>query len=187
MANRVSVLDCELCSGLPDSSYCFSKYGHEEGGTLSGLTAKMVPVEPLDSLSKERHHVRRCTRCGTFYRYDCTYEYLVNGSEDEEELVRLTPGEARDRLSGEEYEGIIRDFEARAGEAPPKLAFYVVTSLLEHHLAEKDEKSMRRVLGAHRDLAPQILFALRHWRARKPNRILDRLIREIDPGDRASP
>ena len=150
------------------------------------LDPKLVPVEPLGSHQNERHHVRRCPRCGTFYRYDCTYEYLVNGSEDEETLERMTPGEARDRMSAGEYEEVIRDFEARAKEAGPKLRIYVMRSLLEHHLAEEDEPAMRRVLGAHRDLAPRILFALRHWRARKPSRILDRLIREIDPGDRAT-
>jgi hypothetical protein len=181
MPQRVSILDCELCREISDQEYCFSKYGHEEGGTLAGVTGKMVPVEPLDSLTKERHHVKRCTRCGTFYRYDCTYEYLVNGSEDDEDLVRLTPGEAKDRLAPGEYSEIIRDFEARAGEAAPKLRFYVVRSLLEHYLASKDGKAMKRVVKAHLDLAPQVLCQLKAWRARKPSRILDALVRDLEP------
>ncbi len=36
-----------------------------------------------------------CPFCGTLYSYESRYEYLANGSEDEEELRRLTESEAR--------------------------------------------------------------------------------------------
>jgi hypothetical protein len=32
--------------------------------------------------------------CGTYYLYRSDYEYLVNGSEDEEILTRLSPDQA---------------------------------------------------------------------------------------------
>jgi hypothetical protein len=42
----------------------------------------------------EKQQVRRCPHCGTLYRYLISHEYLVNGTEDEEELSRLSPAQA---------------------------------------------------------------------------------------------
>jgi len=43
---------------------------------------------------EEKAHVRRCPACATLYGYCLTYEYHVNGSEDEEILSRMTEAEA---------------------------------------------------------------------------------------------
>jgi len=42
----------------------------------------------------EKAHVGRCPQCGTFYRYLQSHEYMINGTEDEEELTRLSPSQA---------------------------------------------------------------------------------------------
>ncbi len=42
----------------------------------------------------DKLHWRRCPHCGTLYRYLQSHEYLVNGTEDEEELSRLAPPQA---------------------------------------------------------------------------------------------
>jgi len=178
MAKRASIFDCELCGTLSDGEYAFSKFGQEGGGTLSGMTASLVPVESLDSLRAERHHVKRCTKCGTFYRYDTSYEYLVNGSEEEEELVRLAPIEAKDRMSPEEYLRVMREYEERADEAGPKLRFHVVKSLAMHYLAEGDSDAMKRLMGRHPDLTPRIMGCLKEWRGRSSDPLLAQLIRE---------
>ena len=38
-------------------------------------------------------------KCGTYYLYRTDYEYLVNGSEDEEYLTRLTEEQAAGYLT----------------------------------------------------------------------------------------
>jgi len=38
--------------------------------------------------------LKQCPNCGAYYLYHTDYEYLVNGSEDEEHLVRLTAEQA---------------------------------------------------------------------------------------------
>jgi len=42
--------------------------------------------------------LKQCAACGTYYLYETDYEYLVNGSEDEEVLTRLKEEEARELL-----------------------------------------------------------------------------------------
>jgi hypothetical protein len=42
----------------------------------------------------EKAHARRCPQCGTFYRYLQSHEYMMNGTEDEEELTRMSPAQA---------------------------------------------------------------------------------------------
>jgi hypothetical protein len=81
---------CTICSRLQDVETSFTKYGWEEQDRpLPPEAGLLEPVEALDTYDKERHHVRRCPLCGMLYQYDWTYEYLVNGSEDEETLTRL--------------------------------------------------------------------------------------------------
>jgi len=42
--------------------------------------------------------LRQCPLCKTIYLYTTDYEYLVNGSEDEQTLTRLAPAEAEKYL-----------------------------------------------------------------------------------------
>jgi hypothetical protein len=81
---------CEICSRLGQVETSYTKFGWEQDDRpLPPEASRLEPVEPLDSYEKERHHIRRCPLCGMLYQYDWTYEYLVNGSEDEEVLTRL--------------------------------------------------------------------------------------------------
>lgn len=91
------ISDCEICRELRDVETSFYKWGwDEQDRPLPPAASRLVPAEALDSYEKERHHLKRCPLCGTFYQYDWTYEYLSNGSEDEERLVRLEPDHLRD-------------------------------------------------------------------------------------------
>ncbi len=60
----------------------------EAAARLSVLPA----VDP--AADSEKAHVRRCPHCGTFYRYLQSHEYMINGTEDQEELARLSPSQA---------------------------------------------------------------------------------------------
>ncbi len=85
-------LTCEICSQLRDVETSFSKYGWPDmDRSLPPAAARLVPEGPTDSYESERHHFRRCPLCGTRYQYDLTYDYYVNGSEDEETLTRIFP------------------------------------------------------------------------------------------------
>lgn len=58
--------------------------------------AQQLTVLPVidPAADPEKAHLRRCPRCGTFYRYLQSHEYLINGTEDMEELSRLSPSQA---------------------------------------------------------------------------------------------
>jgi hypothetical protein len=38
--------------------------------------------------------MRRCPHCGALYHYLQSHEYMINGTEDQEELIRLSPTQA---------------------------------------------------------------------------------------------
>ena len=90
---------CAICSQLGDVERSFSKYGAPEYDrpfpeAVSRLVIMDIPREP----DPDKRHVRRCPLCGTLYAYLFSYEYLMNGSEDEEELNRMSPEQQRECL-----------------------------------------------------------------------------------------
>ena len=85
---------CSICSQLRDIETSFYKYlAPDYDRPLPAATDRLQRVLFLDEEDAERRHVRRCPSCASLYTYQLTYEYLVNGSEDEETLTRLTPDE----------------------------------------------------------------------------------------------
>lgn len=85
---------CPICSSLKDVETSFYKFEAPQYDTpLPAAAAQLVGVQDLSLPDAENHHVRRCPNCGALYRYDVSYEYHVNGSEDEEQLTRLSPQE----------------------------------------------------------------------------------------------
>ena len=86
---------CAVCSQLRAVETSFHKWGWEEQDRpLPAAAALLERDEPLDAYDPERRHLRRCPLCGVLYLYESSYEYLANGSEDEEVLTRLTPEQA---------------------------------------------------------------------------------------------
>jgi len=67
----------------------------EQDRPLPEAAARLIVLPAIDpTADPEKAHARRCPQCGTFYRYLQSHEYLVNGTEDEEELSRMTPSQA---------------------------------------------------------------------------------------------
>ena len=86
---------CSICSRLRDTETSFIKYGWDEGSfTLPEAAGKLIAAESTGSTEREYHHIRRCPECGCYYTYDSNHEYLINGTEDEETLKRITDDEA---------------------------------------------------------------------------------------------
>ena len=89
----------------------------------------------------------RCPVCGIYYQYRCTYEYLVNGSEDEETLTRLTPSQARAFLAEGEYEALIAFHQDALTHAEAKTRSYAGKCLLSHYLALDDLAAINALLA----------------------------------------
>jgi len=91
--------DCSICVQLADQEYAFQKYGREEDDThLPAATSSLTVVKDFRPYGSRKLQLWRCPQCGTCYLYETDYEYLVNGSEDEEYLTRLTDEQAAEYL-----------------------------------------------------------------------------------------
>lgn len=83
---------CPICSSLADQESAYQKYGWEESNTrLPAAADSLLIVHDFRPYSTRKLQLRQCPQCATCYLYRSDYEYLVNGSEDEEHLARLTP------------------------------------------------------------------------------------------------
>ncbi len=86
---------CSICSHLADRETAYQKYGWEEQNThLPAAADALVVVRDFRPYSSRKLQLRRCPGCGAYYLYSSDYEYLVNGTEDEELLERLTAEQA---------------------------------------------------------------------------------------------
>jgi hypothetical protein len=64
---------------------------------LPEAAARLIILPAIDAKADhEKQHARRCPHCGAFYQYLQSHEYLANGTEDEEELHRLSPSQTQD-------------------------------------------------------------------------------------------
>lgn len=90
---------CALCARLRDQEYAFQKYGREEDNTyLPAAANSLIVVLDMQPYGSRKLQLQQCPGCGTYYLYRTDYEYLVNGSEDEEFLTRLTSEQAAEHL-----------------------------------------------------------------------------------------
>lgn len=82
---------CSICRGLRDEEYAAQKWGWEENDThLPAACNELELVRDLSGCSSRKLQLQQCPECRTYYLYRSDYEFLVNGSEDEEWLTRLT-------------------------------------------------------------------------------------------------
>lgn len=97
---------CSICSQLADRETAFQKYGWEENDTyLPAAADALAIVRDFKPYSSRKLQLWRCPECGTYYLYSSDYEYLVNGSEDEETLERLTAERAAELLQAPAPDG----------------------------------------------------------------------------------
>ena len=79
--STLKISDCEICSKIPEKSYA----DMAEDKSLENYTSKL---ERVIIFAYYKDCIMRCPICGRLYIYDYHYEYLVNKSEEEEELIR---------------------------------------------------------------------------------------------------
>jgi hypothetical protein len=91
---------CQICANLQQEEYAFQKYGWPDGDTyLPSAAGQLIIVRDFQPYDSRKLQLRQCPICGAYYLYRTDYEYLVNGSEDEEYLTRLTDQEAAEYLA----------------------------------------------------------------------------------------
>jgi len=92
-------VSCRICIQLKEKEYSFKKYGWDEGSNdLPAAAGELVTVKDLKPGSGRASMLKQCPECKTYYLYETDYEYLVNGTEDEEFLNRLTDEQLKDYL-----------------------------------------------------------------------------------------
>lgn len=90
-----AAVTCSICSLLADKEWATQKFGWEEHDTsLPAAAGQLVLVRDVMPDSIRALQLQQCPECGTYYLYRSDYEYLVNGTEDEQSLTRLTDQEA---------------------------------------------------------------------------------------------
>ena len=91
---------CDDCSSLSESEYGYSKYGWPDHDVdLPDAAGSLVMVKDLKPLSERKLQLWRCPGCGAWLLYTTDYEYLTNGTEDEQVLTRLSEEEAAEYLN----------------------------------------------------------------------------------------
>lgn len=159
----IPIAACEICSALDEVETSFSKYGWDDmDRPLPPAAARLEFFKALDAYDAERHHIKRCPVCGIFYEYHLTYDYYVNGSEDEEALVRLTPAQVRDWSDEATYEFLMQQARAGLTDAQPLTRRYAAKCLVSHHM-ERGEMPLAATYLAHPDpdVVKGALFFLR--------------------------
>jgi hypothetical protein len=91
---------CRTCSNLLGEEYAFQKHGWEQDNTyLPAAAGHLKVVRDFKPYSDRKLQLQQCPECNTYYLYRTDYEFLVNGSEDEEFLTRLTEKQAAEYLN----------------------------------------------------------------------------------------
>ena len=135
----IPIAECEICSTLDEVETSFSKYGWDDmDRPLPPAAARLESLKAPETYDEERHHIKRCPVCGIFYQYHLTYEYFVNGSEDEEELIRLTPAQARNLMDEATYAFLMERMREGLTDAPPLTRRYAAKCLVSHHLERQE-------------------------------------------------
>ena len=90
---------CTICAQLQDEEYGYQKYGRDEDDLfLPEAASRLVTLKDFKPNSSRKLLLQQCPECGAYYLYTSDYEYLVNGTEDEEFLRRLTAADAAEYL-----------------------------------------------------------------------------------------
>lgn len=91
---------CSLCSEIGSREYALWKSGELVSGAMPAAESQLLVVG-FPYLKAETSSgnacLRRCPACGAYFWWEFSYEYLVNGSEDEIVLTRLAPEDGRQR------------------------------------------------------------------------------------------
>ncbi len=148
----IAISECEICRHLDDYETSFTKYAHEDETELLPAEAARLARLPGSRVSEtDRRVFWRCPVCGTFYLYKTTYEFLTTGSEDEEELERATPTQARRFLTAKAYGELIEWMIVNLEHSNPLTRSYAAKCLVSHHLERQEMTAIAQYLRDEND------------------------------------
>ena len=143
----IPISECEICSQLAEIETSFSKYGWDDmTRSLPAAAGRLDAIKDVPSYD-ENNHFRRCPLCGVYYHYRFTYEYLVNGSEDEETLTRQTPTQVRAFLAQGGYERLVGFHRENLAHAAALARSYAAKCLVSHSLAQGELAAVEELLA----------------------------------------
>jgi|GEM_PF-2121603 len=92
--NGISAPSCSICGTIPESCDAYIKGGDiirhlPEAVSRLEIWSEVPPGHQDHAVSFSDSHVKRCPECGAYFLYSCSYEYLVNGSDDEVIITRV--------------------------------------------------------------------------------------------------
>jgi hypothetical protein len=91
---------CGVCSSLAEHESAVQKIGRPDDDTyLPAASHDLIVVKEFELHGSRKLQLWRCPQCGIYYRYQTDYTFLVNGTEDEEYLARLTEEQAAEYLN----------------------------------------------------------------------------------------
>lgn len=99
--NETDYRQCSICSQLADHERGFQKLGQKDEDTYLPPAASLLKVlKDINTKSGAPHEIWRCPECTSCYLYRFEHEFLYGygGSEDTQELTRLTTAEAAEWL-----------------------------------------------------------------------------------------
>lgn len=92
---------CSLCGDLGSFHAAMQTHGREHLDTFLPPAVKNLQfVKDVRPGTTRTPELLRCPGCGSWFLFEIGYDYLATGSEDEQRLSRLTPGEA-EKIMGE--------------------------------------------------------------------------------------
>ncbi len=93
---------CSLCGDLGEYHHAMQKHGREEQDTsLPPAVKNLKFVKDLHPGTTRSPELLRCPGCGSYFLFKISYEYLATGSEDEQELSRMTQQQADEILAAQ--------------------------------------------------------------------------------------
>ena len=160
---------CSVCSVLGDFQYGFQKGGRDEDNSfIHPISDKLEEIEDRGSSGSREHKILRCPQCGTWYQYDTDYEFLVNGTEDEQTLRRMAPAEVYSRYGKKQYETLtayLRNIvENPDPEISPEDRAYAIRSIVGECVRCQDAGSLESFLfSPKKEILDQTLAYLRDF------------------------
>ncbi len=182
---------CPICSRLRDVETSFYKtLAPQFDAPLCEAAARLAVLPELADGDPAKRHLRRCPECGTLYDYLSYSEYHMNGSEDSEELTRLSPEQAAARIAAQarlleelrRHAGLLASQAGALGDQVDRAPLGDEErrrALADMELGRKDAEALRRRLEERiaqlRRACPEILAVWAGAHARVCRRLLEKL------------
>jgi len=119
--------------------------------------------------------------CNCCYTYDSGYDFLAGGSEDYQDLWRLTPTGCRFLYSDEEYGDLMSNLRKEKQRENYTLQSYIGISLVDYHTHNKDCDSLfDEFINSTIEIQNAMLFRVRKWLLTKgKKRLMNAFVKKL--------